>query len=301
MEIIREIIQEELSLQELSPETLKSYKKKAKSDAHDQYDDYLDPSVSSKHREYASKQLDKRIKGIKNAVKKINKLRKPGETWTTDSGKKAKKNQDGTITYTSEDAGLDEKITDYLPGKMNSASAQAKKQGLEYAGFGRWKNQQGKVVAKTVDGRLQKVDMNMGQKDPKDRNPKTKPLDPNRPVSGPQNMKEKVRWAARAKVAKAYENPQVQKAAQNGTEFTGQQMTRLTGIPEKAFAAGHNAIDGSGVKILGLSDVGLPSDTIHYNPETKKYTFVSDKYLDTDMSKFITRTTPPDRYMGTGK
>jgi len=78
-------------------------------------------------------------------------------------------------------------------------------------------------------------------------------------------------------------------------------MTRLTGIPEKAFAAGHNAIDGSGVKILGLSDVGLPSDTIHYNPETKKYTFVSDKYLDTDMSKFITRTTPPDRYMGTGK
>ncbi len=99
MEIIREVIQEELSLQELSPKTMKSYIKKASSDAQDQYDDYLDPFTSPKHREHASKQLDRRVKGIKNAHTKINKLRKPGETWTTSSGRKAKKNQDGTITY----------------------------------------------------------------------------------------------------------------------------------------------------------------------------------------------------------
>lgn len=189
---------------------------------------------------------------------------------------------------------IDEKLTDYMPGKMNAAADQAKKQGLEYAGFGRWKNQQGKVVAKTVDGRLQKVDINMGQQDPKDRNPKTKPIDPSKPVGSPKDMKEKVRWAARTKVAKAYENPQVQQAARDGTEFTGQQMTRLTGIPEKAFAAGHNAIDGSGVKILGLSDVGNSSDTIHYNPETKKYTFVSDKYLSTSSTSGNSGNDSPD-------
>ena len=162
----------------------------------------------------------------------------------------------------------------------SDAADQAKKQGLTNAGWGKWANAQGKIVAKTVDGRLQKVDMNMGQQDPKDRNPKTKPIDPSKPVGSPKDMKEKVRWAAREKVKQAYKNPEVQKAAQAGTEFTGQQMTRLTGIPEKAFAAGHNAIDGSGVKILGMSDVGNPSDTIHYNPETKKYKFVSDTHLE---------------------
>ena len=119
----------------------------------------------------------------------------------------------------------------------------------------------------------------MGQRDPKDRNPKTKPIDPSKPLGSPQNMKEKVRWAAGEKVKQAYKNPQIQKAARDGTEFTGQQMTNLTGIPEKAFAAGYDALDGSGTKILGLSDVGASSDTIHYNPETKKYKFVSDKYL----------------------
>jgi hypothetical protein len=174
---------------------------------------------------------------------------------------------------------VDEKLTDYLPGKGNSAADQAHKQGLTSIGFGRWANDQGKVVAKTVNGRLQKVDVNMGQQDPKDRNPQTKQLDPSKSAGSPKDMKTKVRWAAGEKVKQAYKNPQVQKAARDGTEFTGQQMTNLTGIPEKAFAAGYNAIDGSGTKILGLSDVGAPSDTIHYNPETKKYKFVSDKYL----------------------
>jgi hypothetical protein len=301
IEIIREIIQEELSLQELSPETMKSYKKKAKDDRQDHYHDAMssDSDLRGNERVKAYNKVVKRTDGIKKATKKIDAARKPGDTWTTDSGKKAKKNQDGTITYTSEDVGLDEKITDYLPGKMNSASAQAKQQGLEYAGFGRWKNQQGKVVAKTVGGRLQKVDVNMGQLDPKDKNPKTKPIDPSKPVGGPQNMKEKVRWAAREKVKQAYKNPEVQKAAKNGTKFTGQQMTRLTGIPEKAFAAGHNAIDGSGVKILGMSDVGNPSDTIHYDSQTKLYTFVSDKHLDN--SPLLTTPKPnPNRIDGSG-
>jgi hypothetical protein len=174
---------------------------------------------------------------------------------------------------------VNEKLTDYLPGKGNSAADQAHKQGLTSVGFGRWANDQGKVVAKTVNGRLQKVDINMGQQEPKNKNPQTKPLDPSKRVGGPLNMKEKVRWAAKEKVKQAYKNPEVQKAAKKGTEFTGQQMTNLTGIPERAFAAGHNAADGSGVKILGMSDVGNPSDTIHYNPETKKYKFVSDKHF----------------------
>lgn len=173
---------------------------------------------------------------------------------------------------------VDEKLTDYLPGKGNAAADQAHKQGLHSIGFGRWANDQGKVVAKTVDGRLQKVDVNTGQQDPKNRNPQTKPLDPSRAPDSPKNMKTKVRWAAGEKVKQAYKNPQVQKAARAGTEFTGQQMTNLTGIPEKAFAAGYDALDGSGTKILGLSDTGAASDTIHYNPETKKYKFVSDKH-----------------------
>ena len=35
-----------------------------------------------------------------------------------------------------------------------TAAVQAKRKGLESAGFGRWKNKQGKVVATTVDGKL---------------------------------------------------------------------------------------------------------------------------------------------------
>jgi hypothetical protein len=172
---------------------------------------------------------------------------------------------------------LDEKITDYIPGKGNAAADQAHKQGLTSAGWGRWANAQGKVVAKTVNGRLQKVDVNMGQQEPKNKNPQTKPIDPSKKPGNPRNAKEKVRWAAGEKVKQAYKNPEVQKAAKSGTEFTGQQMTNLTGIPEKAFAAGHDALDGSGLKILGGSDVGNPSDTVHYNPQTKKYKFVSDR------------------------
>ena len=190
---------------------------------------------------------------------------------------------------------LNEKLTDYLPGKGNSAADQAKKQGLTSVGWGRWANAQGKVVAKSVDGRLQKVDVNMGQQDPKNRNPKTKPINPAARASDPANVKEKIRWAAGVKVKQAYKNPEVQKAARSGTEFTGQQMTNLTGIPEKAFAAGHSGLSNGEIKILGLSDVGNSSDTIHYNPQTKKYKFVSDKYLSKEQPNEVpTKSTKVD-------
>lgn len=44
-----------------------------------------------------------RMKGIANATK-IDKAHKPGETWKTDSGKTAKKNSDGTISYTENES-----------------------------------------------------------------------------------------------------------------------------------------------------------------------------------------------------
>lgn len=188
--------------------------------------------------------------------------------------------------YHSQKESTDEAISDKLPGKMNAASQQAHQAGLHSVGWGRWANDSGQVVAKTVDGKLQKLGPSnatskaLGLTDPKkDRNPSTKPLGRDVSPAEPRNFKEKIRLAAREKVKQAYKNPEVQKAAKNGTEFNGQQMTNLTGIPEKAFAAGHSALDGSDTKILGLSDVGNASDTIHYNPQTKKYKFVSDRHF----------------------
>lgn len=173
---------------------------------------------------------------------------------------------------------IDEAITDKLPGKMNPAAQQAHKQGLHSIGFGRWANDKGQMVAKTVDGRLQTVSPGP-RTEPKDRNPKTMPL--NRGVNqggpstaaDPADMREKILRAVQVKGRAALKKPEVQNIAKKGIKMTGAQMTRLTGIPEKAFRVTAEKPD----YLKGGSLVYLdPHNSIAHDAETDTYTIASD-------------------------
>jgi hypothetical protein len=87
-------------LKELSPKTSASYIEKSKKDRNNTASDYYS-GVGDSDADFRGmeKRIDKRSKGIQNANRSIAKTKKPGETWTTSSGRTAKKNQDGTITY----------------------------------------------------------------------------------------------------------------------------------------------------------------------------------------------------------
>jgi hypothetical protein len=178
---------------------------------------------------------------------------------------------------------LEEGFMDKLPGKMNPAVQQAHQQGLTSIGFGRWANAQGHYVAKTVNGKLQNLDPRDTRTQPKDRNPKTMPL--NRGVNqggpasmgDPANMKEKVSRAVQTKLRTAFKSPEVQRAAKVGGELTGAQMTKLTGVPEKAYkVASYTLIPGPDAeRSVSIDDpAGLALD---YNPKTKMYKFRDSK------------------------
>jgi hypothetical protein len=94
------------SVNEISPTTATSYKNKAKADRSRTAQDYYDfaDDMTPDERKSSERKIDKRSSGIKNANSIINKARRPGETWKTDSGKNAKKNSDGTITYTENES-----------------------------------------------------------------------------------------------------------------------------------------------------------------------------------------------------
>jgi hypothetical protein len=178
---------------------------------------------------------------------------------------------------------LEEGLMDKLPGKMNPAVQQAHQQGLTSIGFGRWANAQGHYVAKTVNGKLQNLDPRDTRAQPKDRNPKTMPL--NRGVNqggpatigDPANMKQKVSWAVAKKLGTAFKSPEVQRAAKVGGELTGDQMTKLTGVSEKAYkVASYTLIPGPDAeRSVSIDDyAGLALD---YNPKTKMYKFRDSK------------------------
>jgi hypothetical protein len=173
---------------------------------------------------------------------------------------------------------LTEGLMDKLPGKMNPAVQQAHQQGLHSIGFGRWANAQGHYVAKTVNGKLQNLDPRDTRTQPKDRNPKTMPL--NRGVNqggpasmaDPVNMKAKVHQAVRTKLGTAFKSSAVQRAAKIGGELTGAQMTKLTGVPEKAYkVASYTLTPGDPA---AERSVAIDYDTaLDYNPTTKMYRF----------------------------
>jgi hypothetical protein len=98
---LKELIQEILS--ELSPETLSAYKSKAqrsRANAQDTAFGVGKDVGSDTDRAAAYRQIGKRTRGIQTATDKIDgAAKKPGQTWTTPSGKKATKNSDGSITY----------------------------------------------------------------------------------------------------------------------------------------------------------------------------------------------------------
>jgi hypothetical protein len=171
---------------------------------------------------------------------------------------------------------IEEKISDFLPGKHNSAAAQAKQQGLSSIGFGRWANARGEYVAKTVNGRLQAIDTVNRRTQPKDRNPSTMPL--NRGVSqgggtrtaaDPADMKDKVAMATRKKLSTAFKSPEVKRAAEKGYEMTGDQMTRLTGLPEKAFRLTSYSLDGGNTNSVWIDD----TRALDYDKKTDRYKF----------------------------
>jgi hypothetical protein len=99
-----EFLKKEARIMELSPKTLGSYIKKASGDiersAHNQGADHAETravgSRPSPNDEY-DKKIHKRSKGIHRATDKL--VKKAGDSWTTKSGKKAKKNADGSISY----------------------------------------------------------------------------------------------------------------------------------------------------------------------------------------------------------
>lgn len=76
----------------------------------------------------------------------------------------------------------------------SKASEQAHKKGLESAGFGNWKDESGKVVAKTKDGELTKVGSNKkDDTDKKDSNKKDKPADKKTTTKKPTETKKPVK------------------------------------------------------------------------------------------------------------
>jgi hypothetical protein len=94
---LKELVKEILN--ELSPQTLSRYTSKARGDAEDaKYSAFgIGKDVASDaERNAAYSRLQKRKKGIDAAT---GRLKKPGDKWTTDSGKEATKNSDGSITY----------------------------------------------------------------------------------------------------------------------------------------------------------------------------------------------------------
>lgn len=136
---------------------------------------------------------------------------------------------------------LDEKISDYFPGRFNSAAAEAKRQGLRSIGFGRWVNKDNKVVAKSVDGKLQAVKPNE-RTPPKDRDPKTKPLDPSRDPDAPQaldtrqrDLKRRLMRKVAATPEERLETPEAQEALRTGRHFTGEELERMLGITPQQY------------------------------------------------------------------
>ena len=173
---------------------------------------------------------------------------------------------------------LEEGLMDKLPGKMNPAVQQAKQQGLHTIGFGRWANAQGVYVAKTVNGKLQNLDARDRRTQPKNRNPKTMPL--NRGVNqggpatigDPADMKEKVHRAVVKKLDTSFKSPLVQRAAKIGGALTGDQMAKLTGVSEKAYKMVSYTMEPN--KPDAWRSVAIDYDTaLDYNPTTKMYTF----------------------------
>ncbi len=173
---------------------------------------------------------------------------------------------------------VDEKIGDYLPGKMNAAAQQAKQQGLHSIGFGRWANANGEYVAKTVDGRLQTVDTQFKRTQPKNRNPATMPL--NRGInqggpaklSDPADMKDKVGLAVRQKLTTALKSSAVQSAMKQGGGLTGDQLKQLTGVPEKAFKVASYSLDPENPEATRSVSIDF-NRGLDYSPKTKLYTF----------------------------
>jgi hypothetical protein len=86
---ISKAMKNEETIEELDDKTVASYRKKAK-------DDVNKPDVDR-----SSHKFKKRIRGIGNANDKIGSARQGSKTWTTDGGKKATRQSDGSIKYES--------------------------------------------------------------------------------------------------------------------------------------------------------------------------------------------------------
>lgn len=167
-----------------------------------------------------------------------------------------------------------EGFMDKLPGRMNPATAQAHQQGLHSIGFGRWANSQGDYVAKTVNGKLQSINSRDRQTQPKNRNPKTMPLNRGDWMAAPhRDMGERVQFAVKQKLQTAFKSPEVQRAAKTGGELTGAQMTAATGVPEKAFRVASYSLAADGGP-AGVRSVAIDNNTaLDYNPQTQMYKF----------------------------
>lgn len=177
---------------------------------------------------------------------------------------------------------VDEKFSDYLPGGLNSASSQAKKQGLRSIGFGRWVNKDGEVVAKTVDGKLQAFRPN--KKTPKkDRNPRTKPLDPSgsgqkSPYSGPRgvsartaSLKKRITRKVREKIEQRFDTPEVQDALQTGRDLNEKDIKQLFGITPKIYKMVSRVSTSAPYP---MRDLKIDSDgqyRLEYYPKTRTY------------------------------
>ena len=171
---------------------------------------------------------------------------------------------------------VNEKLTDKLPGRLNPAAQQAKQQGLHSIGFGRWANSQGKFVATTVGGKLQSInsmDRDSRQDQPKDRNPKTKPLnrvDPHTkgPALDTWTPRARLDYAVKKKTSQALATPEVQNAIKQGGKFTGDQLHRLTGVSDKAYQL--SMVPAAG----GRKITSITRDTnLEYDPQSKLYNF----------------------------
>ncbi len=177
---------------------------------------------------------------------------------------------------------IDEKLSDYLPSGLNSAAAQAKKQGLRSIGFGRWVNKDGKVVAKTKDGKLQPVTPN--EKTPKkDRNPKTKPLDPSnpgqrKPYEGPRglsarktSLKRKIISKVRQKIEKRLDTPEVQDALKTGRDLNEKDIKKLFGITPRIYRMVAPVSTDSPYPMRDLSIDVDGQYRLEYYPKTQTY------------------------------
>jgi hypothetical protein len=169
-----------------------------------------------------------------------------------------------------------EGFMDKLPGRMNPATVQAHQQGLHSIGFGRWANSQGHYVAKTVDGKLQSIDSAGRRTQPKDRNPKTMPLNRgieqggSHTMADPYDARERIQMVARTKLQTAFKSsPAVQRAAKTGANLSGAQMTALTGVPEKAFRVVSHNVTPDGVRSIAIDR----RTALDYNPQTQMYKF----------------------------